>query len=129
MVLQAFEQFAAGNVDHLRSVIQEHYIEYSLANPSGCDAFIAFRSRCCLSLRNERFVPVSAAVDAARLPAVTELSVLSPLGPSTSPAPVLGGVQSTGRHPQSTGRRVNWSTAQSRASCPTSSRSPPGPAV
>ena len=42
VVLQAFEQFAAGNVESLRTVIREDFIEHSPGNPSGRDAFMAF---------------------------------------------------------------------------------------
>jgi predicted SnoaL-like aldol condensation-catalyzing enzyme len=44
VVLQAFEQFAAGDVESLRTVIREDFIEHSPGNPSGRDAFLAFLS-------------------------------------------------------------------------------------
>jgi predicted SnoaL-like aldol condensation-catalyzing enzyme len=42
VVLQAFEQFAAGNTNFLRTVIHEDFVEHSPGNPSGRDAFVAF---------------------------------------------------------------------------------------
>jgi predicted SnoaL-like aldol condensation-catalyzing enzyme len=42
LALNAFEQFAAGNIDILKTVIAEDFIEHSPGNPSGRDAFVAF---------------------------------------------------------------------------------------
>jgi predicted SnoaL-like aldol condensation-catalyzing enzyme len=42
LALNAFEQFAAGNIDVLKTVIAEDFVEHSPGNPSGRDAFVAF---------------------------------------------------------------------------------------
>ncbi|SDK35842.1 nuclear transport factor 2 family protein [Nonomuraea jiangxiensis] len=40
--LRGFTEFAKGNIDVLREIIHEDFIEHSPGNPSGRDAFIAF---------------------------------------------------------------------------------------
>jgi predicted SnoaL-like aldol condensation-catalyzing enzyme len=42
LVLHGFEQFAAGNIDVLRTLLREDFVEHSPGNPSGRDAFIDF---------------------------------------------------------------------------------------
>jgi predicted SnoaL-like aldol condensation-catalyzing enzyme len=42
LVIQGFREFAAGNVDVLRTLLREDFIEHSPGNPSGRDAFIEF---------------------------------------------------------------------------------------
>ncbi|NRQ30606.1 SnoaL-like domain-containing protein [Nonomuraea sp. NN258] len=42
LVLHGFNQFAAGNIDVLRTLLHEDFIEHSPGNPSGREAFIAF---------------------------------------------------------------------------------------
>ncbi|MEU1384967.1 MULTISPECIES: nuclear transport factor 2 family protein [unclassified Nonomuraea] len=41
LVLDGFTQFAAGNIDVLRTLLHEDFVEHSPGNPSGRDAFIA----------------------------------------------------------------------------------------
>ncbi|MEU6711843.1 nuclear transport factor 2 family protein [Nonomuraea sp. NPDC046802] len=42
LVLRGFTEFAAGNVDILRTLLREDFVEHSPGNPSGRDAFIEF---------------------------------------------------------------------------------------
>lgn len=42
VVLQGFEQFVAGNIEVLRTLLREDFIEHSPGNPSGRDAFVDF---------------------------------------------------------------------------------------
>jgi predicted SnoaL-like aldol condensation-catalyzing enzyme len=42
LVLDGFAEFAAGNVDVLRTLLREDFVEHSPGNPSGRDAFIEF---------------------------------------------------------------------------------------
>ncbi|MFI6597639.1 nuclear transport factor 2 family protein [Nonomuraea sp. NPDC050536] len=42
LVVDGFTQFAAGNIDVLRTLLHEDFIEHSPGNPSGREAFIAF---------------------------------------------------------------------------------------
>ncbi|MEV0230445.1 nuclear transport factor 2 family protein [Nonomuraea sp. NPDC050786] len=42
LVLRGFAEFAAGNIEALRTLIREDFIEHSPGNPSGRDAFIEF---------------------------------------------------------------------------------------
>ncbi|MET9250181.1 nuclear transport factor 2 family protein [Nonomuraea sp. NPDC003709] len=42
IVLRGFSEFAAGNVEILRDLLREDFIEHSPGNPSGRDAFIEF---------------------------------------------------------------------------------------
>jgi predicted SnoaL-like aldol condensation-catalyzing enzyme len=42
LVLKAFREFAAGNVEVLRTVLHEDFVEHSPGNPSGRDAFTDF---------------------------------------------------------------------------------------
>ena len=42
LALHGFTQFAAGNIDVLRTLLHEDFIEHSPGNPSGREAFIAF---------------------------------------------------------------------------------------
>ncbi|MBB6350060.1 nuclear transport factor 2 family protein [Nonomuraea muscovyensis] len=42
LVVHGFTEFAAGNIDVLRTVLHEDFIEHSPGNPSGREAFIAF---------------------------------------------------------------------------------------
>ncbi|MFI7061629.1 nuclear transport factor 2 family protein [Kribbella sp. NPDC050124] len=42
LALHAFHEFAKGNVDVLRTVLHEDFVEHSPGNPSGRDAFIEF---------------------------------------------------------------------------------------
>ncbi|MEV4012327.1 nuclear transport factor 2 family protein [Nonomuraea angiospora] len=42
IVLRGFSEFAAGNVETLRGLLREDFIEHSPGNPSGRDAFIEF---------------------------------------------------------------------------------------
>ncbi|MEV4117134.1 nuclear transport factor 2 family protein [Nonomuraea sp. NPDC049695] len=42
LVLRGFTEFAAGNIEILRTLIREDFIEHSPGNPSGRDAFIEF---------------------------------------------------------------------------------------
>jgi predicted SnoaL-like aldol condensation-catalyzing enzyme len=42
LVLNAFREFAAGNVEVLRTVLHEDFVEHSPGNPSGRDAFTDF---------------------------------------------------------------------------------------
>ncbi|MEU6784442.1 nuclear transport factor 2 family protein [Nonomuraea angiospora] len=42
IVLRGFSEFAAGNVEILRGLLREDFIEHSPGNPSGRDAFIEF---------------------------------------------------------------------------------------
>ncbi|MDW5327168.1 nuclear transport factor 2 family protein [Plantactinospora sp. KLBMP9567] len=42
VVLHGFEQFAAGNIEVLRTLLHEDFIEHSPGNPSGRDAFVDF---------------------------------------------------------------------------------------
>lgn len=42
IVLKAFNEFAAGNVDVLRTLVREDFVEHSPGNPSGRDAFVDF---------------------------------------------------------------------------------------
>ncbi|MEV5500454.1 nuclear transport factor 2 family protein [Nonomuraea fuscirosea] len=41
-VLDGFTEFANGNVDILRTLLREDFIEHSPGNPSGRDAFVGF---------------------------------------------------------------------------------------
>ncbi|MFI7128520.1 nuclear transport factor 2 family protein [Nonomuraea sp. NPDC050153] len=42
IVLRGFSEFAAGNVEILRGLLREDFVEHSPGNPSGRDAFIEF---------------------------------------------------------------------------------------
>ncbi|MFB9630362.1 nuclear transport factor 2 family protein [Nonomuraea helvata] len=42
LVLRGFTEFAAGNIEILRTLIREDFFEHSPGNPSGRDAFIEF---------------------------------------------------------------------------------------
>ncbi|WP_329429180.1 nuclear transport factor 2 family protein [Streptosporangium sp. NBC_01495] len=42
LVLEGFAEFAKGNVDILRTLVREDFVEHSPGNPSGRDAFIDF---------------------------------------------------------------------------------------
>ncbi|MFG2059618.1 nuclear transport factor 2 family protein [Micromonospora sp. NPDC048930] len=42
LVLHSFDQFAAGNIEVLRTLLREDFIEHSPGNPSGRDAFVDF---------------------------------------------------------------------------------------
>jgi len=45
LVLHAFQEFAAGNIEVLRPLLREDFVEHSPGNPSGRDAFIDFIAR------------------------------------------------------------------------------------
>ncbi|PZG22098.1 nuclear transport factor 2 family protein [Nonomuraea aridisoli] len=42
VAVHAFNEFAAGNLDVLRTTLRDDFIEHSPGNPSGREAFIAF---------------------------------------------------------------------------------------
>ncbi|MCP2329080.1 putative SnoaL-like aldol condensation-catalyzing enzyme [Hamadaea flava] len=42
LVLHGFAEFAAGNIEILRTLLHEDFVEHSPGNPSGRDAFIAY---------------------------------------------------------------------------------------
>lgn len=42
LAMHAFAEFAAGNIDILRTVLREDFVEHSPGNPSGREAFIEF---------------------------------------------------------------------------------------
>jgi predicted SnoaL-like aldol condensation-catalyzing enzyme len=42
LVLEGFAEFARGNMDILRTLLREDFLEHSPGNPSGRDAFIDF---------------------------------------------------------------------------------------
>jgi predicted SnoaL-like aldol condensation-catalyzing enzyme len=42
LVLNGFQEFASGNIEILRTLLREDFIEHSPGNPSGRDAFIEF---------------------------------------------------------------------------------------
>ncbi|MFI7694000.1 nuclear transport factor 2 family protein [Nonomuraea sp. NPDC049655] len=42
LVLDGFTRFAAGDIDVLRTLLREDFVEHSPGNPSGRDAFIAY---------------------------------------------------------------------------------------
>lgn len=42
LAVHGFREFAAGNVDVLRTLLHEDFVEHSPGNPSGRDAFIEF---------------------------------------------------------------------------------------
>ncbi|MFG6195726.1 nuclear transport factor 2 family protein [Nonomuraea sp. JJY05] len=42
IALRGFAEFAAGNVEILRGLLREDFVEHSPGNPSGRDAFIEF---------------------------------------------------------------------------------------
>ncbi|MEU7892104.1 nuclear transport factor 2 family protein [Nonomuraea sp. NPDC049152] len=42
LVLEGFAEFARGNIDILRTLLAEDFVEHSPGNPSGRDAFIDF---------------------------------------------------------------------------------------
>ncbi|MBE1587171.1 nuclear transport factor 2 family protein [Nonomuraea angiospora] len=42
IVLRGFSEFAAGNVEILRELLREDFVEHSPGNPSGRDAFVEF---------------------------------------------------------------------------------------
>jgi predicted SnoaL-like aldol condensation-catalyzing enzyme len=42
LALRGFAEFAAGNVEFLRTLLREDFVEHSPGNPSGRDAFIDF---------------------------------------------------------------------------------------
>jgi predicted SnoaL-like aldol condensation-catalyzing enzyme len=42
LAVHGFTEFAAGNVDVLRTLLREDFVEHSPGNPSGRDAFIEF---------------------------------------------------------------------------------------
>ncbi|MFF3332336.1 nuclear transport factor 2 family protein [Streptomyces sp. NPDC002888] len=41
-VIDGFRQFAAGNIEVLRTLLREDFVEHSPGNPSGRDAFIEY---------------------------------------------------------------------------------------
>jgi predicted SnoaL-like aldol condensation-catalyzing enzyme len=45
LAIHGFTEFAAGNVDVLRTLLREDFVEHSPGNPSGRDAFIEFIAR------------------------------------------------------------------------------------
>lgn len=49
LFIDAFSRFAAGDVDVLREILHEDFIEHSPGNPSGRDAFVAFISEAPIS--------------------------------------------------------------------------------
>ncbi|MFG2003244.1 nuclear transport factor 2 family protein [Spirillospora sp. NPDC048911] len=42
LVERTYEEFVNGNIEYLRTVLKEDFIEHSPGNPSGRDAFIEF---------------------------------------------------------------------------------------
>lgn len=42
IVLNGFQEFAQGNIDGLRTLLHEDFVEHSPGNPSGRDAFIDY---------------------------------------------------------------------------------------
>ncbi len=42
LVVEGFREFAKGNVEVLRTLLREDFVEHSPGNPSGRDAFIEF---------------------------------------------------------------------------------------
>lgn len=42
LIVRGFTEFAAGNIEILRTLLREDFIEHSPGNPSGRDAFIEF---------------------------------------------------------------------------------------
>ena len=42
LTLHAFQEFASGNLEPLRPLLHETFVEHSPGNPSGRDAFIEF---------------------------------------------------------------------------------------
>ncbi len=42
LVLRGFQEFAAGNIEILRTLLHEDFIEHNPANPSGRDAYVDF---------------------------------------------------------------------------------------
>ncbi len=42
IALRGFQEFAKGNIDGLRTLLREDFVEHSPDNPSGRDAFIEF---------------------------------------------------------------------------------------
>jgi predicted SnoaL-like aldol condensation-catalyzing enzyme len=42
LALRGFTEFAAGNIDILRTLIREDFVEHSPGNPSGREAFIEY---------------------------------------------------------------------------------------
>src|SRR3954447_14496191 len=42
LTVRGFTEFAAGNIEVLRTLLREDFIEHSPGNPSGRDAFIEF---------------------------------------------------------------------------------------
>jgi predicted SnoaL-like aldol condensation-catalyzing enzyme len=42
IMLNVFREFSGGNVDILRTVVAEDFVEHSPGNPSGRDAFVEF---------------------------------------------------------------------------------------
>jgi predicted SnoaL-like aldol condensation-catalyzing enzyme len=42
LALHAFQEFANGNIEVLRPLLHEDFVEHSPGNPSGRDAFIGF---------------------------------------------------------------------------------------
>jgi predicted SnoaL-like aldol condensation-catalyzing enzyme len=42
LLIHGYKEFAAGNVEVLRPLLSEDFVEHSPGNPSGRDAFIAF---------------------------------------------------------------------------------------
>ncbi|MBF6220270.1 nuclear transport factor 2 family protein [Nocardia abscessus] len=42
LFLEGFNQFAAGNIDVLRTLLHDDFLEHSPGNPSGKDAFLEF---------------------------------------------------------------------------------------
>ena len=45
LALHAFQEFANGNIEVLRPLLREDFVEHSPGNPSGRDAFIEFIAR------------------------------------------------------------------------------------
>ncbi|WP_328997433.1 nuclear transport factor 2 family protein [Kribbella sp. NBC_00709] len=45
LTLHAFQEFANGNLEPLRPLLHENFVEHSPGNPSGRDAFIDFIAR------------------------------------------------------------------------------------
>ncbi|WP_088997770.1 nuclear transport factor 2 family protein [Micromonospora echinaurantiaca] len=42
LILRGFGEFAAGNIEVLRTLLREDFVEHSPDNPSGRDAFVEF---------------------------------------------------------------------------------------
>ncbi|MFP3965023.1 nuclear transport factor 2 family protein [Actinomadura fulvescens] len=42
VVERSYEEFSKGNIEYLRAVLKEDFVEHSPGNPSGRDAFVEF---------------------------------------------------------------------------------------